>query len=453
MLIFDFVKPTPYMQKLILFTTAFSFFIKLSAQDSTAVTMDSVTTKKRAYLLYNYTSVAINNIFNETFRSDADNRINIDFDYQANSDAVPVIFAYKMIFKGEITQALKDRTDKSLKRGIQFEDYMKTGATYRRYLKKWDGIVMLSYHHRQSRLIRGTKDAYRTVFYGNARFEGDTADFSGFMFQNNMFNQYTIGIGKTIDYGKYQMQFGISGSFLQGINNQYIRTGTSWIYTAPDADSIVFNYDLNFNTAREGMVSFGQLNGAGASVDFNIGFMNKDKWKITLDLMDVGYMTFRKTPVNYSAAKYVVFKGITIPNLLEFSSQTFDTLNVDSAVRANLPSRTTNKYSVFMPFSAQLAFSKPLLNNRLVLNVGYLYRYLPKYYGYGFVKVNYFLKPDMLVSVSAGSGGYALFNLGFEFAKSWKYFDFTIGSNNLLGLAIPTHMPGSSIYLRMASSF
>jgi hypothetical protein len=440
------------MRKLLLAAAGIFSLLTTQAQDSTTV-YHHTDSASRSYLLYNYTSVAINNVFNENFRADANNRINVDFDYQANSDAVPALFVYKTLFKGNISKELKDRTDKNITTRLKFEDYMKTGATYRRYFKKWDGTVILGWHHRESRLITGTKDAYRMVFYGNARFEGDTADFTNFNFQNHVFNQLTLGFSKVVDYGKYQMQFGVTASFLQGINNQYIKTGTSWIYTAPDADSIVFNYDLNFNTAREGAVAFTQLNGAGASADFNIAFMNKDKWKISLDLMDVGSMTFRKTPVNYFGAKNVVFKGITIPNLLEFSSQTFDTLNVDSAVRSNLPVKTTNKYSVFMPFSAQLVFSKPLLHNRLVLNIGVLYRHLPKYYAYGFVKVNYFLKPDMVISASAGAGAYARFNLGFEFSKSWKYFDLTIGSNNLLGLVIPTHMPGSSIYLRMASSF
>ncbi len=440
------------MKKIFLVATIVVSALYTKAQD-TLSTDSSAFHQQINPLLYNYTSNSINNLFNENFRSNGNNRINVDFDYSANSDAVPVLLAYKMIFKGTINKALKDRTDSRLRNGVKFEDYMNTGASYRRYMKKWDGTFMLGYHHREARLITGGREAFELLFYGNARFEGDTADMSHINFQNNIYNQYFIGINKVIDYGKYQMQFGISGAFLQGINNQYIQTGNSWIYTATDADSLVFNYDLTFNSAREGAVKSSQLNGAGASVDFNLGFMNKDKWKITLDVFDVGYMTFRKTPVNYSAAKYVVFKGIVIPDLTSFSSQTFDTLNLDSAVRANLPSKSNSKYSIFLPFTAQLVFSKPFLNNKLVLNVGLQYRYLPKYYAYGYAKVNYFLKPDMVVSVSAGAGGYSLFNLGLDFSKSWKYFDFSVGSANLLGLCIPSQMPGASLYLRMASTF
>lgn len=437
------------------FATALVCCCTLFANAQEGTPADSTVKKDSSdlYNLYNHTSVSLNNVFNEGFRNTANNRINIDFDYAANSNSAPMQMAYSLVFKGPISDKLKDRADNRIKEKLKFEDYMNTGITYRRYFKKWDGTVLLGYHHRQSRLVYAPKSAFQLGFYGNARFEGDTVDISNIQVQNHIFNKLTLGISKVIDYGKYQMQFGVSGSFLHGVNNQEIRTGESWVYTAPDADSIVFQYDLTFNSARDGIAKFNQLNGAGASADFNLAFMNKDKWKISIDLMDMGYMTFRKAPLNYSAVKNVVFKGIVIPDLVGFSSQTFDTLNLDSAIRVNLPSKTNNKYYVFMPFSAQLVFSKPLMSNRLVLNFGVLYRYLPKYYAYGFVKANYFIKPDMVISASAGAGGYSLFNLGFDFTKTWKYFDFTLGSNNLLGLVAPTHMPGASIYLRMASSF
>ncbi|HWB63972.1 MAG TPA: hypothetical protein VG603_10705, partial [Chitinophagales bacterium] len=114
---------------------------------------------------------------------------------------------------------------------------------------------------------------------------------------------------------------------------------------------------------------------------------------------------------------------------------------------------SNNRYTLFMPFSAQLAFSKPLLHDRLVLSAGLQYRFIPGYYPYGYVKVNYFLKKDMVISGSAAAGGYSKFNLGFEFAKSWKYFDFTIGSSNLIGLFMPGYFPGTALFLRMGTSF
>lgn len=438
-----------------------AFFVLLSlvlcAQDSiqnSAKAIDTVTAVPyNRSTLYNYTSLTINNLYSENLAPDTRNRITVDFDYSANSNGAPMSMVYALLFRNEITPALKGRGSNNIKDMLRLEDFMKTGLTYRHHIKRWDGEVFFSYHHRQMRNVSATKGLYDLVFYGNARFAGDTVDISNLRVQNYIYNQYTGGIRKQIDYGKLQMEFGIGLSFLQIINQQDISTRDSWIYTAEDGDTIKVKYDLTFNNAREGANTFFQRNGLGASGDIHLAFMNRDKWKLSVDFSDVGYMYFRKTPVNYSAAKEIEFRGIVLPNLLNFSPQTFDTLNLDSAVRSYLPTKTNNQYNLFIPFTASIAFSKPLLNNRLVLTFGYQYRFLPGYYGYGYVKANYFMKKNMVVSVTGGGGGYSWFNLGVEFSKRWKYFDLTIGSSNLLGTLIPTHYTGTGLYLRLGSCF
>ena len=127
--------------------TSFAFAQEAATADTTATD----TIKSRGglhYLLYNHTSVSLNNVFNEGFRPDATNRVNIDFDYAANSNAAPMQMAYALVFKGPISNKLKDRADSRIKNNIKFEDYMNTGATYRHYFKKWDGTVILGWHHR-----------------------------------------------------------------------------------------------------------------------------------------------------------------------------------------------------------------------------------------------------------------------------------------------------------------
>ncbi|MFN8288070.1 MAG: DUF5723 family protein [Chitinophagales bacterium] len=445
------------MNKLSFFITVLlGITVQLNAQlkqDSLAV--DTVTTLllPPPSALYNYTSPYLSNPFNDQLRTGASNRFVVDFDYYANSNSVPTSIVYAMLFKNEVKDVWKDRAAKRMKAGLKFEDFMNTGLTYKHYFKKWDGTVMVDYHHRQMRIIRGSRDAFELLFYGNARFEDKTADLSNITFINHIYNQIGVAVEKKVVYSHYQMEYGVRATFLQAINDQEIRTGKTTIYTAPDGEYIDLNYDLTFNTGREGATNFLQVNGAGASGDFHLAVMNHDKWRISADLFDVGYMQFRKTPVNYTGAKSIHFQGIVLPDLLNFSAQTFDTLKIADTLRGYLPSKSTNQYGVFMPFSAQVVFSKPILSNKVVINFGLMYRYLPQYYVYGFAKVNYFIKPDMVFSASAGAGGYSLFNLGAEFSKAWKYFDFTVGSANLIGLMAPTHFPGASVYLRLGTSF
>lgn len=437
-----------------LLAIAVLFSVVLSAQDTTEFSAGApMRHQLDTDMVYNYTSQTINSLFNENLRQGASNRITVDFDFAANSNAATSGFVYALLFRGNITSAMKDRVDNNMKSQLRYEDYMKTGITYRRYFKKWDGEVFFNYSHRQMRNVNASKQMYELLLYGNARFAGQTVDLSNLRVQNYIYNTYSLGVKKRIDYGSYQMDFGIGLSFLQVINQQDISTKEASIYTAVDGDTVRLNYDLTFNTAREGANTFFQRNGIGGSGDFHLGFMNKDKWKLAIDVSDLGYMYFRAAPVNYTAVKSLEFRGIVIPDLLKLNSSTFEGLNLDSAVKSYLPAKTNNEYSLFVPFSASVVFSKPLMHDKLVLSFGLQYRYLPKYYAYGFIKANYFIKPDMVFSVTGGGGGYSWFNLGVEFAKRWKYFDFALGSSNLLGTVIPSHYTGMGLYLRMGTSF
>ena len=448
---------------LLAFTIIFSYIVPLFAQDTTAIKNNTDSTRAvshkhklfiaKDYLLYNYTAQGNNNVFNQQFRGDADNRIIVDGNYYSNSVGVPASLGYNLLFNLPITTALLDRADKHLGKELKFEENLSTGLTYEHYFKKADLTLVVGYNYRQMLNLNGPKQAFETIFYGNSRFEGDTANLSNIHFDFYNYNQYSLGIIKKIDYGSYQMQVGIVGSFLQVINNVDISTQNTSIYTAPYGEYVDLDYNLTFNQATSGASKFTSLNGVGASGDFNLSFSNKNKWKVSFDLKDIGIMTFRKTEVNYSGVNNVHFQGIVIPNLLNFTSQTFDTLNLDSAVFSKLPSKTNNQYSIFLPFTANLAFSKPLLNDRMVLTVGVQYRFLPKYYAYGYVKANYFLQSDMVISASAGAGGYSLFDLGFEFAKSWKYFDLAVGTSNLIGLVAPSVYSGSGLYLKLGTTF
>jgi hypothetical protein len=441
--------------------------LPLFAQDSTAAivkdkgTSDTSKTisgghkeyRVKSYLLYNYTQLGGNNVFNQDFRETASDKIIATTDFYSNSKGVPAGFAFNLLFNQPITNALVNRADKQLGNYLKYEESLNSGLTYEHYFKKADLTMVVGYNYRQMLNISGPKQAFETIFYGNARFEGDTANLSNIHTDFYNYNQYSLGIIKKIDYGSYQMEFGMTGSFLQVMNNIDIQTGPTSIYTAPYGEYVDINYNLTYNQATAGAAGFGSLNGVGASGDFNLSFSNKDKWKVSVDIRDVGIMTFRKHEVNYSGANNVDFQGFVIPNLLQFTSQTFDTLNLDSALLSKLPSKSNNLYSIFLPFTADIIFSKPLLNDRLVLTAGIQYKHIPNYYAYGYVKANYFLTSDMLISASAGAGGYSLFDLGFEFAKTWKYFDLALGSSNLIGLIAPAYYSGGALYIKLGATF
>lgn len=403
--------------------------------------------------LFNSTSSTLNPLMSTDMRGDALNRITASFDYFSNSNSIPAQFVYKMLFKGSISAALKDRANKNIKKQMLFEDYLNGGLDYQHRMKKWDGVLYFGYHHRQMRNLSASKETFQLVFYGNAMFEDDTADLSRLNLQNFIYNQYSFGVKKTFRGNRLLTEFGVNLSFLQVMSQQQIRTRDAWLYTAPDGEFLDMQYDLTYNTADEGATPFTEMNGMGFTGDLHLSISESNQWKLALNVADLGMMSFAKNPVNYTGTDFVRFRGIELPNLFSFSSATLDTLNVDSALASNLPDKTNKQYSVLVPFTIGLIYSQALMDGRLVLSVGAQYRHLPRYFFYGYVKANYFIRPEMVFSVTAGAGGYSKFNLGVEFSKTWKYFDFTLGTGNLIGLVAPSAYQGTGFYLKLGTSF
>src|SRR5258708_2059444 len=149
--------------KKFLFAMILLYSTHIHAQDSTGVNKAD-TVGEIDYRLYNYTSSTINNIFDENMRPGALNRIIVSGDYASNSNSVPASFGLNLIFKYDISDALKNRVDNRLHNLLKFEDNLKTGITYERYLKKWEGTVFFGYNQRQMRNITGTKQLYELLF-------------------------------------------------------------------------------------------------------------------------------------------------------------------------------------------------------------------------------------------------------------------------------------------------
>ena len=51
----------------------------------------------KKYGLYNFTSPYLGNIFDNNFRGDAMNRLDVDFDFNANSNSVPAGMVYALL--------------------------------------------------------------------------------------------------------------------------------------------------------------------------------------------------------------------------------------------------------------------------------------------------------------------------------------------------------------------
>jgi hypothetical protein len=367
-----------------------------------------------------------------------------------NSNAILTTFAGAFLTGKDISDQLKGRVVSYAPKLIKYEDELKAGLAYKHYFKKPSVTFYASYYHRNMRFLTTSRDAFEVLFYGNKEFENKTADLSNIHFENLMYNQYSIGISKSDGH----FFAGINISFLQGFNDQQLTNPKGSLYTAPYGEYLNASYDLTFNQANNGSSSFFTLDGRGVSGDIQLGYV-AEKYRFSLTVQDLGVISWNRRPTNYTRDTSFTFNGVAINNLLDLAGSGIQGLKLDSVLGVLGPKKTNKSYSTNLPTTFQANYSQlfKLKKHSMILTVSINTRLLTNYYAYGYVKSSFLLSHDWTTSVSAGAGGYSIFNLGVDVGKRWKNLDFILGTNNLIGCIVPMYYPGSSFYFRVAAHF
>jgi hypothetical protein len=377
------------------------------------------------------------------------NSLQLDVDFSNSSNAVTTMFAGAFLTQSDITDVMKNRVMAYAPRIIKYEDELKAGLAYKHYFKDRGTTLYLSYYHRNIRNLTTTRDAFQLVFFGNKPFEGRTADLSDIHFSNLMYNQYSIGLSKSDGH----FFIGANISFLQGFNNQQLNNTSGGLYTAPYGDYLNMSYNMVFNQATVGASHFFDMNGVGISGDLKVGY-SSERSRFTFSIQDLGAIGWGRHPVNYTGDTSLTYSGFAISDITNISGS-FNGLKLDSTFNRLIPRQTNNSYSTSLPTTIQVMYSRlfKLKRSSMVLTFSVNTKLLPKYYAYGYVKTSFLLHDGWSTSVMAGGGGYSLFDLGFDIGRSYKFFDFILGSKNLIGSILPMYYPGSSVYARIAAHF
>jgi hypothetical protein len=428
------------------------FSLGAAAQDSTKAANDTSchcnVTKPPAHTFDDWQSyIGLSPLLS---RPDDANSIQLDVDFHLNSNAVMTTFAGAFLTQGYISSDLTNRVLSYAKKDIKYEDELKAGLAYKHWFRKKGITLYVSYYHRNMRQLLTSRDAFELVFEGNKPFENQTASLNDINFQNLMYNQYSIGVSKTDGH----FTAGINVSYLQGFSNQQVKNPNGSLYTAPYGEYLDAAYNFTFNEATTGASRFFDLNGQGVSADLQFSYSN-EKTRFSLTVEDLGYITWGKHPVNYRADTSLTFSGISVTNLTNISGSGIQGLNLDSVLSTLSPKKSNSAYNTTLPATIQATFSQliKLKKHDMIFTAGVNTRLLTDYYAYGYVKTTFLLDHQWATSVSAGAGGYSLFNLGFDVGKKWKNLDILLGTNNLIGCLVPMYYPGSSFYLRLAAHF
>lgn len=406
--------------------------------------------------LFNYTQPSnFLNPFASNWRYDeTPHRLEINGGLEGNSNGLNQSFVWKLLGNNGYSKRQKDKIHQGLKPENGYEDNTTVGLNYKYFSKKFDGYFMVGYHFRTMREGYFNKDVYELLMYGNAMFENQNIDISETKLKNSLYNQFSLGFLKNIRLEKLTINIGLNASFLHGMNNQSLYISKGRIFTAEDGEYIDIVSKIRFNQNRGGDERKREKVDVGMSGDFILNMEFKNKLAFSFSIIDMGVINWRKTPLNYYDGKDSIrFRGIEFADVTNLTGTDFNNIKVDSILKGFLPNKHNNKYQTFLPFILNFTVSKSFWKDKIVMSAGVQYKPLYKYYVYGFLKTNYFIKPDLVTSLTLGYGGYSKFNLGIEVGKHWKHFDLAAGTNNLIGTVAPLAYTGASAYIRMGINF
>jgi hypothetical protein len=286
-----------------------------------------------------------------------------------------------------------------------------------------------------------TDDLFGLTFYGNQRYMGDTANFSGS--EMNMVAFQKIGFGFISK--KLKSSLGLNYYNISNYGEAFIRNGRLV------SDSSGANIELALD-ARLQYASGAQFNkGWGVGLDGDFRFQ-ADWIKDRVAYFQAQFKNIGLMQIN-SVSQYLVdsvynYDGLKFSQLIGGNSLSFS--NQEDVLDSLGVSKSERKITTFLPGFVQIGkivdeHSTQNLQSFFGVRLYTTLAYNPLIYG----GIQYQAYSWMKIGLQAIYGGFSKFRVGFYTQYNYKNINLGIGSENLIG-ALSKKGNGESINLRIA---
>ena len=284
-------------------------------------------------------------------------------------------------------------------------------------------------------------DLYGLAFYGNQRYLGDTARFTGT--EANLVNFQKIGFGLVSKNLKSSL--GVNYFNITDYAEGFVRFGE----LSADSSGSNMNLDLDARVQMTNSAKFNKGWGIGLDGDFRFKakWINEREAFFQAQFKNIGLMTINDVDV-YAVDSSYSFSGFKYNQLFSDNTKSFD--EQEEIMDSLGVKRDTRSVTGFLPGFVQIGkivdqHSDQNLQSFFGVRLYTTLAYNPLVFG----GAEYKFYPWMKVGVQALYGGFAKFRVGFYSQYSVKNFYFAIGSENLIG-ALTDKGSGQSIHLRLA---
>ena len=399
------------------------------------------------------------NLFNDSVNGSKPFSLSILGNVTAKSNAFPNHFYTTFYQGGYLTDETKRKAADKLQELNRFGADADFNLLFRyspdTLLGKTGWSYTMRVAERRHLNLEMTGDFFNMGFFGNAMFENKIAKLAAFQLDFISYQQIGLGLEKKLKLNDNLHQWGVMANFLNGRNAQRAILNQADLFTATDGAFI--ELDINGNYNRTDSIKNRQLipnpaKGAGFSFDLYYQLITKEKHKLQVSVMDLGYINWKNNAIAYNYDTLFRFEGIQIPNLLELNDSLVR-LSQDSIV--NRAQKSNNKsFKTILPAWLQLSYSHRLIPQKLALNAIVRYRLNDIYLPFLAVGATYFYNSNTHAIFHVGYGGYGNFNYALMInQRIGKQFTVGFGSNQLEGWLMPQKANGQSVVFSVKSWF
>lgn len=298
-----------------------------------------------------------------------------------------------------------------------------------------------------------TEDFFKLAFDGNKQFAGEYADLGGTNINYFNYQQFNVGY---IKYKKSKGRIareGVKFSIIKAQEHAAITMPRGNLFTEQYGREISFDVNYIYNSSDSLNKGLKAINGFGVSTDWFSEYNLKNNDRVTVQINDLGFIQWNKKSIQLEADTIFNFDGIEIENVYDLNDSIVANISRDSLLNLVSTQRSKGGYSIALPTSLNVFYTKNL-NNRITIDVGGHYKILANYFSYLYTNLHYKFKSELVVQTHFAYGGYGRFNTGLVVAKKFKErVKCYIGSNNILALLSPSYTYSNSAFVGLKMYF
>ena len=345
----------------------------------------------------------------EDFRS----IIGVSGSYEINSNAITNSFVKGILFKGNITEDLKNDVSAKIKRQnnrLGFD--IDLGITGTHHLGALTLIGRLGF--REHGDLRFSKDLFEVLLRGNKKYAGLTADLSPSKLNYFNYQNIYIGFAKELSAKPYIIGAGIS--LIKGGQVQRFQVDRASLFTEETGEYIELNtaFKADFNRQVD---SYFSASGFGSALNLTLS-RKFEKGILNTELRDIGFIYWSNT-TSVEADTNIRYEGEEIENILDYKDYSYGSIDPDTLRQKFGIGKKTRSFASMLPLVVNINYTH-YFSDKFNLSGGVKYIAFANYVPRAYVRGIFYVTPEFFVAPGIVAGGYGTVNSEVSLFKSFK---------------------------------